>query len=222
MSAGGKSKSSTTSVSKPLSPAEVGGYFTYLDGLSGGRLDAFAKNGTRETHYVPAAKSVGYQMLTADELRGLGGLGATRESAARRELDGALENLAADPRLSVAQHLRGKQLANTDYMDRLDAINQEREAAISQLASQERGRDYEARAADRMAFMEEAQRDYSARAANAGLTRDDLQALAEIYFGGKGQVTTSTSKTSSGGGLLGGILGKVIDVGGSFALGKMF
>lgn len=47
----------------------------------------------------------------------------------------------------------------------------------------------------------EAQRQYAAQLANAGLTRDDMEALARIYFGGAG--STSTSKTDNG--LLSGI-----------------
>jgi hypothetical protein len=47
----------------------------------------------------------------------------------------------------------------------------------------------------------EAQREYLAQVANAGLTSADMQALANIYFGGKGQVQSQSQNS----GLLSGI-----------------
>jgi hypothetical protein len=44
----------------------------------------------------------------------------------------------------------------------------------------------------------EAQRQYLADAANAGLSAADMQALADIFFGGSGSTSTSTSRGSTG------------------------
>lgn len=161
----GKSKSKSSSA--PLSPQQVAGYFQQLDRLVGGRLGEFATGGTPATPY---------EGLTTEQLRALGGAGATRESAAERARRQAIEEIAADPSLTTFQRTRARQLADQDFADRLDAIARETEAGLAEMASEEARRRYEA---DRL---------------NAALTREDLEALANIFFGGRGQTSSSTSR----------------------------
>jgi hypothetical protein len=69
----------------------------------------------------------------------------------------------------VDQKFRAQQLTDRDYTDRLDAIARETEVTKTSLAKD-----------------------------NALLNREDLETLAQIFFGGKGQYAKS-SGTSSGG-----------------------
>lgn len=133
---------------------------------SPGRLSAWAQGGT------PA---VDYQGLTGGQLRALGGAGASREQAAADARRRAIEEINANAGLDVTQKLRATQLQDADTAARLDAIRKETEAQMTQLASQE------------------AARQYGADVRNADLTKEDLAALAQIFFGGKG----ATSKNSS-------------------------
>lgn len=142
--------------------AQVGG--------AGGRLLQFAREGT------PA---VGYDELTAQQLRALGGAGATRELAAGRAYGDQMDAVRADPRLSVAQGQRTRELATREYQGNLDAVAKEVEALLTGVSQEERKRRYEA------------------AVRNSELTREDLAALANIFFGGKGQYATS-SNTSQG------------------------
>ena len=112
----------------------------------------------------------GTKPATAEEIQALGGLGATRRLEAEQARGGALDRIVADPSLTLAQRQRSSQLSDRDYSDRLDAIAKETEAAKTGLAQQ-----------------------------NAKLTREDMELLAQIFFGGKGQRSSGTSSGSSSG-----------------------
>lgn len=157
-------KQSSDNSSRPLTERELETYFNRVNALSGGRLDTFATQGT------PA---VGYEQLSAEDIRALGGMGATREASAQRAQGQSLEQIGADPSLSVFQRQRARQLTNQDYRDQLDAIAKETEAAITGLKSQEAGRGYQA------------------DVANAQRLMADMEALASIYFGAKGNESKS-------------------------------
>lgn len=204
---------------------------------------------------VAPAATVAYQGLAPEQVQALGGLGALREQQARRGSQQTLAQYAADPGLSTFQKLRADQLERQDLGSTLDALNQEREAQITQyltgqqdqvlradlanqaainqtnqfgagldldfqrllggLTGDEQGRTLQALLADQAAAnqtsqfnagqqatadqfnvstaLTEAQRKYLADAANAGLNRQDLMALADIFFGGTGQTQTQNS-----------------------------
>lgn len=181
---GGKSKSKQksssvqTSSSNPLGPAELTGYFNELNALTSGgasnsgRLFDWAKTGTAD---------VAYDAPTDQQIQALGGLGATRRRDVARARDESLQQIAADPTLSVFQAQRSRQLTDRDAVDNLDAVNQEVEAAILD------------------AMMSRADKTYAAADANAKKKREDLALLAEIFFGGKGQKSTSTGNSTSSG-----------------------
>lgn len=154
------------SESEPLSAAKVGTYWDKLNDNTGGRLSEFAATGTAPTEYT---------QLAPEQIQALGGLGATQVGEVERMRSRALEEAAANPSLSVYQQQRVRQLTDEDAADRLAAIAKQTEGAITGLASQEHGRQFDA---DR---------------ANAAISRDDLQALANIFFGGKGQKSESSS-----------------------------
>lgn len=149
-----ESQQSSSNESRPLSADEVAAYFNKLNDLSGGRLDTFAKTGTTP--------------LTEEQLKAIGGAGATRTRQAEQARREALDKILADPSLSLPQRQRATQLSEGDYADRLDAISKETEAAMTNLA-----------------------------AGQAALPREDLHALAQIFFGGKGQRSTGSSSGSS-------------------------
>lgn len=157
----GKNKSSSSS--KPLTAAELDSYYQQINANSGGRLDDWARQGTAETQY---------QALTGDQLRSLGGAGETRRAALLQSRRQAMEELDADPTLTAAGRVRARQLTDRGYTEKLDGVNQETEALLTQLAQAQ------------------ADRGYQASFNNAKLTAEDLDRLAEIYFGGKGSVST--------------------------------
>lgn len=161
-------KSKQKSESKPLSAAEVQTYFDQLNANTGGTLGEFAMTGT------PAVE---YEALTEEELKALGGAGATRTSEQLQARERAISEINEDPSLTIAQKQRARQLTDEDINTRLDAIAAETEAMLSDAAARERLREYEA------------------ELANAGLTREDLEALSNIFFGGA--ATTSSSKGST-------------------------
>ena len=174
MSIGGgssKSKNSShqTSESSPLTPEEVRGYYDMLDGLTGGRLNTFANQGTAPVNYAP---------LTEGQLRAIGGAGETRRNALNRTYNDQQDQINDDSSLTVAQRTRANQLATNEYSDSLDAINKEVEATMAALSGQEQ------------------MNAYNASVRNANLTRDDLNAIANIFFGGKGQKSKSEGSSS--------------------------
>lgn len=171
-----KSKSTQSSTSTPLNPMQVRGYFDELNNLTkggaskSGLLFDWARNGTPD---------VGYDAPTDAQIQGLGGLGATRTAAINRARDEQLAQIASDPTLSVFQSQRARQLANREAAGNVDAVGKETEAALLD------------------AVMKRADANYAANKANADKRRLDLATLAEIFFGGKGQTSTSTG-TSTG------------------------
>lgn len=198
----GRRKSSQQQQSAPLTPEELGGYFGKIDELTGGRLDRYAREGTTPIAYESPEQraryeAVQYEGATPEQLRALGGAGATRELKANTARRQALEEIDADPAFSVAQKFRARQLTDQDYTDRLDAIAKETEASLAGTAIDESGRRYQAAAeqaqrgfeagtaADRF-NQEEARRRYEAELRNAGLKAEDVERIAGIFFGGKG------------------------------------
>ena len=136
------------SQSTPTTAVDYASYFGGLNDLTGGRLGDFATNGT--------------QRLTTEQIQSYGGLGATRKMEAERGRARAIDEIAADPNLSVAQRQRSTQLTDQDAQARLDAIGKETEAGISALAQY-----------------------------NNSLTASDLETLIRAYYEGGGQVTSS-------------------------------
>jgi hypothetical protein len=82
--------------------------------------------------------------LTPEQATAVGGLGALREQQARRANSQTLAQYAADPGLSTFQRLRANQLEQQDFGATLDALAQEREAAIVQLLADQRARTLQA------------------------------------------------------------------------------
>ncbi|MCW7555522.1 hypothetical protein NX722_23445 [Endozoicomonas gorgoniicola] len=164
-----KSKSQSSSESSPLSPDEVQKYFEMINKNSGGRLNDWATNGTAAVNYNP---------LTKEELSAIGGAGETRRQATKELLNNQMDTIKNDSSLTVAQRMRGQQVANESASKSLDGINKEVEASMSALVSQ-----------DRM-------RQYQAALQNSLIPREDLAAIASIFFGGKGQKSSSQSSGS--------------------------
>lgn len=242
------SRASSSSNSGPLSAGDVNSYWRTLNKDSGGRLNTFATQGTQPVNYSGVSSpqqyfstDLSYKPQTADltyhpvsdtQIKALGGAGATRGYEATRARKQAIDEIAADSGLTLAQRQRSTQLTDQDYADRQDAIAKEAEAALTgaaltQAQSDQSGRqaqagfdadqwirEFQGRQAQAQqnqqlaGFLQsEAGQKYQAAAQNAGLTREDMLALAQIYFGGKGQTSSSTStqkSSSSGGGIDGG------------------
>ncbi|WP_448215309.1 hypothetical protein [Endozoicomonas sp. 2B-B] len=167
-----KNKSQQSSESNPLTPDEVKGYYDMLNGITDGRMDTFATQGT---------PTVNYQALTPEQLAGIGGAGETRRNALNTSLKEQKSQINNDSSLTVAQRSRANQTATDSYNGSMDAINKEVESLMTALASQEN------------------QSSYNAAVRNANLTREDLSTIANIFFGGKGQKSKSegSSKGSS-------------------------
>ena len=163
---GGKSKSSSSS--KALTAEQVQEYWDQVDSNSGGRLNDFAKNGTQETFF---------NMLSEDDIRAIGGMGETQRNEIRTSLDNQLSDLNDDASLTTSQRIRASQLANDSASSSLNAINKENEAAATRVLEQQN-----------MA-------DYQARLRNSQLSREDMESISAMFFGGKGQ--NSSSKSSS-------------------------
>lgn len=166
---GGSNESSSQQESRPTTPEELQGYFNSLNQLSGNKLGGWAQTGTAQTHYNP---------LSQAQLEAIGGAGATRQAEVDLALADQQEKIAANSAMTYAQQQQANQKAYETAMTRKDAINKEVEAAMTGLASQE------------------SMRAYQANLANAGLTSKDLALLSQIYFGGKGQHSTSSSSSS--------------------------
>ena len=170
MSAGGGSnEQSSSTTSRPTTPEELEGYFNSLNQLSGGKLGNWAQSGTAQTFYDP---------LTQAELQAIGGAGATRKAEIGQALADQQDQINRNSSLTYAQSQQANQQATENAMTQTDAVNKEVEAAMTGLASQE------------------AMNKYKQDLANAALTSQDLALLSQIYFGGKGQHSTSTSSGS--------------------------
>lgn len=156
---------------------------------SAGRLSTFAQTGTPAVQYEGA----GSRTFLGDQsarIKALGGLGATQTAEVQRARAAALQQINSDAGLDVTQKARSRQLSDNDYADRLAAIAKQSEGAIAQagLATAQ---------ADQQAALAEARQRYAAKVRNAELTREDLTALANIFFGGKGQTNNSDSNAWS-------------------------
>lgn len=135
------------SKSAPSSATDYASYFRGFDELTGGRLGEFATTGTSK--------------LTPEQIQAYGGLGATRTAELKRGRAQAVDEISADPNLTIAQRQRSTQLTDQDVQSRLDAINKETEAGIAGLAQY-----------------------------NNSLTASDLELLIKAYYGGKGEVSS--------------------------------
>lgn len=105
--------------------------------------------------------TTGTPQLTPEQIQAVGGLGADRTRQLGVARQEAVSQITADPNLTIAQRQRSTQLTDQDYNDRLAAITKEIEGQKTGLAQY-----------------------------NAGLTAKDLELLAQIYFGGKGNYGT--------------------------------
>lgn len=239
---GGKQQSQ--SQSGPLSVAELNAYWRNADKLTGGRykkgkqkeagrLATWAKEGTAQTQYTPLQSGqyfnsdlsyapvqadVTYRPVSDDQIRALGGAGATRELNAQRARQMALDEMSADPTLTVAQRQRSSQMTNRDYTDMLDAIGKESEASLTQALLQQAAAEQAGRQAQAGFTADQAAQVFAARQAaaqqmqqagafdadqnqlalqnatrNADLNREDLGALAEIIRSMQAQKSSSSS-----------------------------
>jgi len=107
------------SESKPLSSEELTKYFSAFDETTGGRVGTYAREGM--TPYI----------------KSLGGYGATRSNVAKGARATAIEQITADPTLTLSQRQRSNQVVNDNYAGRLDAIAKETEAQIGELTQKE-------------------------------------------------------------------------------------
>ena len=202
------SDSDSSSSSRPSTAQELQQYWDQVNNITGGNLGTWAQTGTGGVAYTPIAegdiRTADYQRLEPSQVQALGGLGATRKNEATKARQRALEEVTADPSLSVAQRLRARQLTDDDYNARADAIAQETEAAITGLMSEEALRDWQADQANATAInnisAEERQRAYQALLDNAELSQRDLEILAQIFFGGQGNHSQAQSDSDSFGG----------------------
>lgn len=199
MSINRKKSSSNTST-----PDDLRGYWEAMNAVSSGAMDEWAQGGTAPVTYDTIdenqVRTADYEGLTADQVRAVGGMGATRKNEAEQARRRALEEAAADPNLSVAQRARVSQLTDQDYSARADAIAKETEAALTGLLSQETGRAYQADRANadqvNSVMSEERKRIYNALLNNAQLSLKDKELFGQLFYGGKG-----TSSKESGWGV---------------------
>ena len=202
------SDSDSSSSSRPSTADELQQYWDRVNAITGGNLGTWAQTGTDGVAYTPIAegdiRTAEYQRLDPSRVQALGGLGATRKNEATKARQRALEEVTADPSLSVAQRLRARQLTDDDYNARADAIAQETEAAITGLMSEEALRGWQADRANADAInsisAEERQRAYQALLDNAELSQRDLEILAQIFFAGQGNHSQAQSDSDSFGG----------------------
>lgn len=242
----------SSSKSTPLSPNQLMGYNYVMDVSTGGKLGEFQRKGTAPVEYQkdgtvldykPIANDVSYDSVayspvaynpvSAADIRALGGAGATRELSAARARQMAIDEMAADPRLSSFMRNRVAQGIHRDYQGNMDAIGKEVEAAITGLkadqaaklfdaqagqaaklfdaqagqaatrlntqmanrafAAEQAAKAFDAQQMNRSFSADQAAREYAARVRNSNLSREDMLAIANIYFGGKGQTTTQST-----------------------------
>lgn len=220
------SKSKSSQSSQPISPKAMQRYWDRLDLNTGGRLNTFALGGTQPTAYAGpgergvidanaiSAAPVAYEALGPEQVRALGGLGATRSARASRAYRTAIEEALADPSLTTFQRSRTRQNLTRDLVGEEDAIAAEAEAAITALLSQEAGRQLEAATGNATRSQEaaitaatqnqdyladEARKAYEADLTAAGLTAKDLELLANIFYAAKAQKSAGSSKGNSSG-----------------------
>ena len=246
----------STASSSPLTNDELASYFDKLNQLSGGNLSTYAKNGTAQTDYTPlqsdvtykapsndvtykapsadlsyqpVSQDVTYHGVSNDQLKALGGAGATRQVSNDRALQNSLDQIEADPRQSVFQSGYSRLQANREYQTNADAISKEVESALTNAALSQASSDQSGRAAQGSFDTTQAQNTQSAKkdqadfdttqaqntqsgkqsqaslnadqlykvyqalVANRALSSTDLANLAQMFFSGKGQKTSSNS-----------------------------
>ena len=228
----------STASSSPLTNDELASYFDKLNQLSGGNLSTYAKNGTAQTDYTPlqsdvtykapsndvtykapsadlsyqpVSQDVTYHGVSNDQLKALGGAGATRQVSNDRALQNSLDQIEADPRQSVFQSGYSRLQANREYQTNADAISKEVESALTNAALSQASSDQSGRAAQGSFDTTQAQNTqsgkqsqaslnadqlykvYQALVANRALSSTDLANLAQMFFSGKGQKTSSNS-----------------------------
>lgn len=157
-SSSSNSSSQSSSSSRPSSPRELADYYQRLNSLTGGRVDAVAGSPL--------------EPLGPDAIRALGGLDAMRELKAMEARQRAIDEIEADPSLSLFQRQRARQLTDEDLSATQDAIAKETGAQITALA--------------RRNALDKVESDLA-----------QLEALADIFFGGKGQHSKSSSSSTS-------------------------
>lgn len=170
---GSHSKANSQNRSDPLTPGELSGYWNELNGITNGRLDQFAKGG---------APRANYEAVTAEELRGMGGMGVTRSANAEQQRADSTARIGADPALDAAQKARSTQLVN-DYFDTAGtAISSETRAAQAALLS------------------EEQQKRYASEKATAEQALKEYFEYMKIFYGHKGERSSGFDNSISRGG----------------------
>lgn len=235
--------------STQTTPAQLQAYFDQMNAISGGRMGSYAQSGSGRVAYdasaaapvayrgdvsgrvsalLGAAGPVAYQGVSADQLRAVGGLGATRTLSAQQAYGDRAAQLRSDPSMTLAQRQYAGGLNTRELAQTQDAIGREAEAAISAMAQEDALRNYTARAADRSAGMtaqtgalgaeqEQAARVYAAAAEdrkagmeaaanryaadvrNADLARVDAETLAKILAQFMGNNSSGSSWGASNG-----------------------
>jgi hypothetical protein len=200
---GGSSSSSSTNISEghqtsnPLTGEDLKGYFYALNDMTGasptkgGRLSDLAWYGTPKTDYNAVNADLTYKPVSNDQIKNLGGAGATRTLNADRNFQTTMDQTLADPRLSVFQGAYAKQLAGREHQDNTDAIAKEAEAALTGAALAQASQDMSGRQAQGSFNADQAAKVYQANLANNALSKEDLAMLAQIFFAGKGQTSKS-------------------------------
>ena len=206
-SSNGKDWNQSNSWSAPLSAKAQGRYWNWLDKKTGGDLNQFALEGTQPVNYGGVAnpaqffsRDVGYRGPSDDQLKALGGLGATRLDMADKQYKKLVDENNADAGMTLAQRQRSNQLVNQDYSSQRDAISKETEAAITQAAFERAAQDMAGRGnqsqldAELAKFLQgEGDRNYAAELANSQLPMQRFQGLSDIYAKGKGQKQASSA-----------------------------
>lgn len=160
--------SKNTSSSSSSTPAELTAFYNRLDSLSGGAFSRLGQGGS-------AAEP--YRALSADQLRSVGGAGASRELALKRTFDDQNDQIGEDASLTISQKQRAKQLAGNDYSAGVDAVRQSAEAELAGLT-----------AADNAAL-------FNSSLASADSRRADLQTILQAFFGGKASTSSSSGRS---------------------------
>ncbi len=164
----GGSYSKSDQSSRVSTPEELQAYFSQLDKTTGGQLGQLASDGTAPTQY---------NALTQQQLQNVGGAGATRQAGIDQSLSDQQNQINSNNTMTYAQRNQANQQASENAMTQKDAVNKEVEAAMSGLASQEN------------------QRQYGADLTNNQQLAQDLSLLSQIFYGGKGQHSSGSSRS---------------------------
>ncbi len=204
-----------------MTPEQV----TALGGL-GALREQQARRGSQQTlaQYAADPSLSTFQRFRADQLERqdlgstLDALSGEREAAITQMLaDQRAKTLTADLANQAAQNQTNQFGAGLglDFQKLLGGLTGDEQGRVLQAALADQGAANQTSqfnagqtaAADQFnvgTALTEAQRQYLANAANAGLSREDLQALASIFFGGMGNTQSQSSPMFSGGDLING------------------